>query len=721
MFLFLRQIFKLLTHRHSAPNVDRHVHVLLKLCKHLQSQQGGISNADLKFLAGIIDVVAQRISEGVIAYAECLTGILTHLLTQLSSALFTPPGKDLYHETNVQAFVSAVVRCVSLDMTPSTATAASYVIACWHASTFSYGAMFANACQLPLIGQTMATALPSLSDNGRTEILFSLAAIAQRSKSKTFLAGNLPGLAKCARFLGQILGNTENFSLWEAGKANDILGAWLSTPLAALILEEITTASFAELIRDAVRCTAIHASSDIACAHRNDVFGTCLQYASLPSTRPLLINVGMLDVLIRFATWTEAGRRHPDIKNIRLTNSEEDFEYHKMLIAATISLLVEPPLKMLATAAKPNDSNRVLGLLFGQIDGDNSARNWTTTQQVELQLMSLACLSSVALVNIDVYMELRGNTHLLNILEKHINPITTSPSVPSQLLEKTLTVHTLTQTGAIANSFYNTIEKRNGILIGDKNPDRFYVWPDRPIARLALRALNNICCLSVSNLLSEASATMTIVRDLGDQGALALLLLLLERPLNHDVDLIEVGMRANALRLVASICDSEPHFSDLFGLHGVSVILKYLVAPSALINAVSEWCDLAAAAVHCTWVAVVGCVSIEADFLAREGVFLLFDLAVTCPSLRRLVLNSLCDLTERKPALRHLLAWRGSVDALGLNTLVDGSSVINTCAGEVLIRLWREAERSLQTETQEDGVLSSTTLPLAGVAQVSRY
>ncbi len=49
-------------------------------------------------------------------------------------------------------------------------------------------------------------------------------------------------------------------------------------------------------------------------------------------------NAGLLEVLLRFTIMSESGRRHPDSKNLRLTQSAEDFEFHKLALTLAIKV-----------------------------------------------------------------------------------------------------------------------------------------------------------------------------------------------------------------------------------------------------------------------------------------------------------------------------------------------------------------------------------------------
>lgn len=285
--------------------------------------------------------------------------------------------------------------------------------------------------------------------------------------------------------------------------------------------------------------------------------------------------------------------------------------------------------------------------------------------------MSLAHVGAVAALHLDAYTQLRGNTRLLGMLERSLSPRAAAPTA--------------------ANSFFNTAELRNGVL--GAHSDFPVAWPQRTQARCCLRSLARICA---------ADQAGSVRCDLGDQGALSMLVSFLERPLEASAELVEVVMRRDALVLLSALCQANTHNKALFGAAGVGMVLGYLEHDPAVVGCVAEWEMLLAAAVECVWSCAVGHPVTEGALLAREGIFLLLDVAARCPPrMQALVLGALCDVTEREGAIKHVLAWHGAQHT----------------TAELLLEMWRAEERAMHVGSASSGLLPSRSIPLAGQLQ----
>eukprot|EP00047_Mylnosiga_fluctuans_P008885 m.9221 g.9221 ORF g.9221 m.9221 type:complete len:830 (-) comp2377_c0_seq2:738-3227(-) len=618
------KILKLLTHRHSITNVDRHVHVLNKLARNLEA---GAAYEDLSQLLEVIRICHLRASEGNAAYSDPTADIVQ----QLAHPFIGPPC-----EPHVLVPIIEAVVALLADPTAALTVAASMTVVAWHEQIMAApAALLATACLQARFAQRIADLLPAMTIDIRLPILEALADLAHAPEHIAAL-----GDASSAEFLCGMIADPETNGLQDCANANDIIVSILAEAPGSKFVQLLFTAPCASLFRDAVRRTTIAADGAAARQHRNDVTVTVLLVAGQPAGLAALQESGLLDVLVRFATWTEAGRRHPDTKNLRLGAGTDDYEFHKVLLTLAVKLAAHAP-------ADSPAAGKLLGLLFAQIDADASSSRWTPVQQEELRLQSLAAVGAVAAAHLEAYREQRGNTRLLGLLERVLNPDSKAAS------------------SAVANSFFNGTELRNGLL--GAHTDFSLSWPQRPLARMVLRALARVCQADSGPLRC----------DLGDQGALTQIVAFLERPLVASAEIVDVTMRTDALRLAAALCQADPHNKELFGVSGVYVVLSYLQPPADVVKVVPEWGLLFGAAVDCVWSCIVNCALTESAFLAREGALILLDILQTSPPLRGLVLGVLSDLTERAPAVEHLRAWRGR----------GGQST-----AELLLELWRAEE-----------------------------
>eukprot|EP00048_Salpingoeca_helianthica_P024624 m.33867 g.33867 ORF g.33867 m.33867 type:complete len:836 (+) comp9495_c0_seq1:54-2561(+) len=634
----LEKVISLLTHKHTVANTDRHVHILGKLAKHMEP---GVSSADIPNFVKLLSICAERIRGGSTQYTDSLCGVIRALGRPWTG----PPPAEA---DSVLHLFEHLVEFLSVA---SLAEASCATLVALHERLLG-GETALIALRDSHVPLQLADALPTLGAAVRPAILEILSDDVQWPTALEEISRST-----CGVYLCRTLADPDAHSPAELAAACDVLTAVLDGPSPAAWQTQLNNDDGARLIRDAVRRAAAAAETLAARHRRNDIVGLALVLAAVPPLRDALRRAGLLDTVLRLALWQESGRRHPDTRNMRLSNAPEDFELHKLAMTICIQL-VDP---------ESSGGAKVLALLFSQVSPDDSSR-WTPAQREELQLMSLALVGAVAASNLAAYREQRGNTRLLSLLESTL----TAPLQPPRA----------------ANTLYNAAELRNGLL--GAHTDFAVAWPQRAAAQYCLRALARVC----------SAGDASLCADLGDQGALGVLVAYLERPLDDTAELVEVVMRTDALQLVVALCAAVPHNKELFGVAGVAALMPYLRTPPA-VTCVPEWQVLLGAAVTCVWTCVAGCALTEPGFLAREGVFVLMDVLAACPSsLHPLVLGALSDLTENPEAVKHLQAWRGPGPAAPL-----------------LLALWRAEEQAMAVTQAEHGVLADDATPLAGRTQ----
>ena len=226
------------------------------------------------------------------------------------------------------------------------------------------------------------------------------------------------------------------------------------------------------------------------------------------------------------------------------------------------------------------------------------------------------------------------------------------------------------------------------------------------------RILRNVC---------QADRGGTVRRSLADQGAMPTLLQFVARRFPDSADEFDIRIRADALLLVAALCDNDHHHKACCVLHAVPLTCPGAVwrdrhcgaaaIPHLQARAVrteplvprSVWrrhCVLLVRACRCVHVAegcrsaVVGSALNEAVFLEQQGVFALLDALEHAPAaLQATVLASLLDLCHNATATEHVRHWR-SRDA----------DRFDAC--RLLLRLWRREQELLLVPLAEDGILA---------------
>jgi len=192
------------------------------------------------------------------------------------------------------------------------------------------------------------------------------------------------------------------------------------------------------------------------------------------------------------------------------------------------------------------------------------------------------------------------------------------------------------------------------------------------------------------------------IQDLTDQGAISTILKILkgfaaDETRTHDQ--IDVEIQSDLLFILSCLAENDLHRKELFGNEGVQILVSYLKKRPELVWNGLGYQRLIIGTIDCVWATVVGCIFNEDLFIQSEGVFYLLDiLEVSAKSMQNLILGCVLDLSDNPKTLTHMLQWESK----------DNQSIAH-----FLCALWRDEERDLGVERDENGVILDTSKPLA--------
>ncbi|XP_068670684.1 cilia- and flagella-associated protein 69-like [Montipora foliosa] len=386
---------------------------------------------------------------------------------------------------------------------------------------------------------------------------------------------------------------------------------------------------------------------------RNDLLVIASLVLSLCPTSPFM-ETGLTKLITVLATFTEVKSHHELVRNLKLYQNHEDFEFKKLLMNILVLISAD------SASCRILSEGRVILSLFSFVRANDnmSAIEWSPAQFEELQLQALDTLSTVAPLCLDDYMTCQSNTRLLMLLEWCVGQA---------------------DYGGHGNSFHGSGGRGN----------------KRSQMRYCLRLLRSMVSVGDDAL----------NQDLVDQGAINQIVgILLNASTSPDEnDSIDIEMQCDMLFIVSSLCDGDTHRKELFGAQGVQVLTEYLKRDPDKICSPLGHHQLLLSAVDCVWSAVLGCYLTEQLFLENDGVFHLMDLLEICPlTMQNLLLGCLMDLCENTKALAHVQSWRGK------NQI---------SAGKLLVELWKKEEVNMGVIRDETGKICDLHRPLMGKIQ----
>ena len=458
------------------------------------------------------------------------------------------------------------------------------------------------------------------------------------------------------------------------GSAVEIIWNCIEGPENASVQEQLGNDIAAHAFSKCFRTRLL--SADGACGKqlRNDVLMVITLLVDGP-LGPLLAATQFVDDVLRGLTTPElrGSLNHPDCKKIRLGTGAEDFELHR------IALTLVQKLAKIEECRPAMEKSKLLLLLFGYMPKGSgnvadgvSMRRWSSPQAEELQLQSIATLSSVVQYFPDTYKRLRGSTQLLDLFQW---------CTADRLDAPASTGGARTFRGA-GNS---TFSAGDFTLETEARPNN------------GRRAHGLLCVKVLFNLASEAAE---VREDLVDQGVLEQLLSFLDRDALTNADQFDLGVRTEGLNILSTLCDGRLHVKELFGSAGVSMVLEYLaIDPKYFVQGLGH-AEATVAAVALVWSAVVGCALNESAFIEGEGIFYLLDLLDNgIEGSQNLVLGCLLDICENERALPCVIEWRSSRD-------------LTVTAAHLMIRIWRDEEAQFGVSPAPGYIVPDTPAPL---------
>ncbi|XP_032391783.1 cilia- and flagella-associated protein 69 isoform X2 [Etheostoma spectabile] len=381
---------------------------------------------------------------------------------------------------------------------------------------------------------------------------------------------------------------------------------------------------------------------------RNDLLVITTLIAENPNS--LLVESSFAKQLVVLVTFPEMKSHNPLVHNLKLTYNNDDLKMKKLLLNLLVLLSKdlgalqlykeESVMLVLLTLVKPPAASS---------EPRSASRQWSSVQQEELQLQTLAVLSTLAPLMLDDYMFCQGNACLLLLLDWCV---------------------------------------AQDALFGEG--DTRERGSRKAQMRHCIRVLRSVTSLG------EDSVHL----DLCDQGTINQLLgILMQMEASPDEDdVVTLEIKSDIQLILSALCESDMHRKELFGSEGVEMAVHFLKKGSNNFYSGLGHNKLILSTVDCVWSCIVGCYTTEDYFLAKEGVSLLLDLLSSCPRcLHCNVLATLLELCDNPNTVSHILSWRDS----------SGQT-----APSFLLQLWREEEEELRVSRNQHGGISDPRRPL---------
>ncbi|CAF2057881.1 unnamed protein product [Rotaria magnacalcarata] len=394
---------------------------------------------------------------------------------------------------------------------------------------------------------------------------------------------------------------------------------------------------------------------------RNDILVVLSLILNANPNAPV-VETGFAKQLFLLASCPELRSNSPLVKNFKLTTSQEDFEFKKLLINTVVILNRNPMMGELMS------SSRVLLALLSyieplprKIDHQINTFHWNQSQYEDLQLHALAALSILLPHSLSEYFEYGVSTRLLLFYEWTIN----QDEYKSE-----------------GNSFFAK---------GGRNTKRSQL-------RYTLRLFRSLV----------STKDERIYLDLCDQGIIpsltGYLRVMIQEKSSH-IDYVDLDIICDGLFILSCLGELDVHRKEIFGSEGIEMLIQILLTKSSCVCGGLGYHRLLVATIDCVWCCIVGSVINEDEFIQKQGIFSLLDLIETNPkSLQNIVLGCLLDLTENTKCLHFMMAWQGHKQDY---------------FPHVLCELWRDEEHETYVARTERGVIGDHRKPLMGFLQQS--
>ncbi|CAL8298824.1 unnamed protein product [Lota lota] len=445
-------------------------------------------------------------------------------------------------------------------------------------------------------------------------------------------------------------------------RSSEVLWNLLERGCREAVTRQLSSMECIVALKEAFFHQLLHGSRQYDLQLRNDLLVITTLIAENPKS-PLIESL-FAKQLVLFVTFPELKSHNPLVRNLKLSYNSEDFEMKTLLLNWLVCMS-----KDLSALQLFREGRVMLALLTlskaprnhgDRQSGGSGGRHWSSGQQEALQLQALATLALVGPLLVEDYTSCQGNTCLLLLLEWCAGQDTYFGQ---------------------GHSFHGTGGR------GSKKAQMRY----------CVRALRSMTALGDE----------LIHQDLCDQGAIGQLLGVLmqmeDGTPEEEQDPISLEIKSDIQLVLSALCETDLHRKELFGTEGVEMAVHFLkVSPEKFHSGLGHN-RLILSTVDCVWSCIVGCYTTEDYFLAREGIFLLFDLLSWSPRcMRGVVLATLLDLCDNPKTLSHVMTWTGA----------GGQT-----APALLLHLWREEEAELGVGRDQHGRISDPARPLLSCYQ----
>jgi len=649
----LKRVIKLLTDPHSMMLYERHVHALSRMARHYNK---GFPMKDLVLVFKILNVCADRVDSNPI-YEQPIIEILK--LCSFPFLMEKSSDEIVYEQIVVESIsqLGYLMRIPSSDVRRQICETLLMFVTIkptQDVQNFKPSSLELNRKMIEFsdISETLVKSLALLETDlpAKLKVLEILQLFSKKSVKNCdemlFVEG---GKRICSRLMdpdpsGQLLFRSVDI-LWNLMENGD----------KATLAKQLNNLACISQLRDAFVYQLTQGYSHYDRQLRNDLIVIATLVASQCPEAPF-VEAGFAKQLTLFATFQEVKSHNALVRHLKLLTNPEDFELRKLLFNILVVLSKD------STVVSILSEGHLLLALFSFVHANekkSGPREWNPAQFEELQLLAMACLSTLCPLLIEDYMTCQGSTRLLLLLEWCVGP---------------------DQFCGQGNSFHGTGGRGN----------------KKAQMRHCLRLMRSVV----------STEDEVVLQDLADQGAINQLIGVLNTAFTQKTDendVVEIEMQSDILFILSCLCDGDMHRKELFGVQGVDMVVRYLRTDTRLLNSGLGHHKLLLASIDCTWCAIVGCFVTEDYFLEKEGVFLLFDLLEVCPkNMHNVILGCLLDLCENPKTVNHVLTWRGK----------DGCT-----ASHLLCQIWRLEETEIGVKRDSQGAITDVHHPLMGKIQ----
>lgn len=420
------------------------------------------------------------------------------------------------------------------------------------------------------------------------------------------------------------------------------------------VAEQMSSLNAINHLREAFLQQLLQGFSNYDRQLRNDILVITIQLAQ-ENPNLAFIETGFAKELLLFATYPEIKSHSPLTKRLKITTCYEDFELKKLFFNFAVTIA-----KNNTTHQLMSDSGLLLALFsfIKPVSTERDVRDWTISQFEELQLHSMSTLCILIPILMKEYFSCHGSNRLLVFLEWCSNQSN--------------------DYSGYGNSFH-----ANG-------------------GRGTKRAQMKYCLRVIRSIVSTSNEQA--IQDLTDQGAMTTIIKVLKKITSQENqcdDQIDVEIQSDLLFILSCLAENDLHRKELFGYDGVDVLISYLKKnPENVWNGLG-YQRLIIGTVDCIWATIVGCILNEDYFIQNEGIFYLLDILEVSPkSMQNLILGCILDLSDNPKTLTHMLQWESK----------DNNNI-----SHFLCALWRDEEKDIGVDRDENGIILDTSKPLASV------